>query len=224
MTSKAELATNKPSITQLQQVASGELITAEVENANNLLNLNAIILAYNWIVANGADLSLENIFTTAQQFSAGIKANSIESLTTNANIIINNGTGKVYKNSVASGQEFQTLAEVNTLISTLTGTAFTLLNGGTKATDFTVVSGTYYYVSGASGDVVATLPVSPSTGDVVGFVNYLQNFQSNGNVFQIVSTSHNVQGAASTVSNPETLNYFYTLYLIYDATLGWYRL
>lgn len=118
MTSKAELNSNKPSITQLQQVSSGELITAEVENANNLLNLNAIILAYNWIVDNGADLSLANIYTVAQEFSAGIKTNSIESLTTNANIVINNGTGVIYKNSVAANNKITTVADVAALITT----------------------------------------------------------------------------------------------------------
>jgi hypothetical protein len=118
MTSKADLNNNTPSIAQLQQVSSGELITAEVENANNLLNLNAIILAYNWIIDNGADLSLANIYTVAQEFSAGIKTNSIESLTTNANIVINNGTGVIYKNSVATNNKITTVADVVALITT----------------------------------------------------------------------------------------------------------
>jgi hypothetical protein len=117
MTSKAELASNQPTISQLQQVASGELITAEVENANNLLNLNAIILAYNWIVDNGADLTLENVYTVAQEFSLGIKTNLIEPLTADTNIVINNGTGGVYKNSVTSNNKILTQAEVAALIT-----------------------------------------------------------------------------------------------------------
>lgn len=196
-----------------------ELLDLNNDSLRAVLN-NAV----QYLIDNSADLSIANVFAAIQTMGAGLKTNLVEPLTTNANITINNGTGGVYKNSVAAGQELQTLAQINTLISTLTGTNFTLLNGGIQTTDFTVVPGTYYYVSGASGDVAATLPASPSAGDVVGFINYLNDFESNGNVLEIVSASHNVQGGTSTSGDPETLDRFYTLYLIYDTTLGWYRL
>ena len=159
MTSKAELNNNTPSIAQLQQVSSGELITAEVENANNLLNLNAIILAYNWIIDNGADLSLANIYTVAQEFSAGIKTNSIESLTTNANIVINNGTGVIYKNSVATNNKITTVADVAALITTGSD-----LTDGDKG-DITVSStGTVWTIKPSA--VAATAAVTANTAKV----------------------------------------------------------
>ena len=47
MVSKSDITTNIPATNDLIQVASGEKVLAETENSNNLLNLNAIILAYN---------------------------------------------------------------------------------------------------------------------------------------------------------------------------------
>lgn len=224
MVSKSDITSNKPATSDLIQVSSGELVLAETENSNNLLNLNAIILAYNWIIDSAVELTATNVFTAAQTFNAGLKTGQIDPLTTNGNVILNIGTGKAYINSAASGNELQTLTQINTLINTLVGTSFDLTNGGIKTTDFSAASGSYYFVSGASGDVQATLPASPTDGDIIGFVNYLQNFASNTNQFEIASASHNVQGGTATSGSPEVLINFYALYLIYDTTTGWYRL
>ena len=91
-TTKTDVSTNLPSTSDLVQVSAGEKVLAEVENANNLLNLNAIILAFNWIIESGVEVSGANIFTVAQEFSAGLKTGAIDPLTTNGNITITTGS------------------------------------------------------------------------------------------------------------------------------------
>lgn len=162
-------------------------------------------------------------FTQQQTFTSGVKTAVIDPLTTNGNVNFNT-TGQVYKGGVVSGNQLQSLTEVNTLISTLTGTSFTLVNGGVQTSDFIASPNTLYYVSGASGNVKVTLPASPVSGQVVGFINYLEDFLVNGNEFRIVSASHNVQGGTATDGDPEVVTDFYAIYLIYDTSSGWYRL
>ena len=48
-----------------------------------------------------------------------------------------------------------------------------------KTSDFTAVSGEGYFIDTSSGAVTATLPSSPSAGDIVGFNDYARTFATN---------------------------------------------
>ena len=121
--------------------------------------------------------------------------------------------------------------------STLTlggsGTAVTLACGATqsgfgrtgtvnwnttkKTGDFTATNGDGFFVDTGSGAVTATLPGSPSAGNIVAFSDYDGNFETNNLI--IARNGSNINGDASnfTVSKNNV-----SLQLIYvDATEGW---
>lgn len=246
MTSKAELNSNIPSISQLQQVSSGELITAEVENANNLLNLNAIILAYNWIIGNGADLTLANVYTLAQTFSAGIKANLVEPLTTNADIVINNGTGGIYKNSVTPSNKLLTEAEISALITsgsdivdrdygditvTASGLTWTIdpnavtqskvgFTFSTISSNTTAVNNGYYLCNTSGGAFTLTFPSSASAGHKIYIADLGGTFSTNN--LTIARNGLNIESQALNLI--VDIQNFSGLYYYVDATVGWKRI
>ncbi len=102
MVSTSDISSNKPTTSELISVAAGETVLAETENANNTLMLNAIILAFNWIIDSGVQLAA-NTFTGIQTFSAGIKTDSIKSTTGSADVLLSNGTFK-YGGSAAGDE------------------------------------------------------------------------------------------------------------------------
>ena len=118
---KTDITANKPATNQLTQVSAGDTVTAEIENANNLLLLQAVILAYNWIIDSGVELNGTNIFTAAQQFAAGLKTYQIDPLNPNGDILINSGTGNVYQNSISALTKYMTYQEITALIAAVSG-------------------------------------------------------------------------------------------------------
>lgn len=116
-TTKSDVMAGLPSTSDLIQVSAGELVLAETENANNLLDLNAIILAFNWVIDSGVDLSDENIYTALQKFSQGLNTDQVNPLTTNGNILLTVGSGGVYKDSAVSDNKYLTTVDINTLIT-----------------------------------------------------------------------------------------------------------
>lgn len=143
-TSKTEITADIPVLGSLIQVSNNETVTAEIENQNNLLALNAIILAYNWIIDSGVELTGTNIFTAAQTFSAGLKAGTIDPLTTNGDIILNVGSGGLYNSSMTTTTKYLTQAEVSALItsgsSVVDGVVGDITIAGSGAT-YTLTSG-----------------------------------------------------------------------------------
>jgi hypothetical protein len=86
-----------------------------------------------------------------------------------------------------------------------------------KTASFTAVSGTGYFVNTTSGAITATLPATPSAGDIVGFNDYARNFGTNN--LTIARNGSLIQGAATdaTIStNGQSLMFVYV-----DATQGW---
>lgn len=214
---KTDISTNKPTLSQLIQVANGEDVLAETENANNLLALQAIITAYNWIIDSGVELSGTNIFTAVQQFAAGLKAGQIDPLTTNGNIIANVGTGNFYQNTAASGNEYQTLTQVNTLISSLVGANIDLVYGGIQTGNFNAVSNTLYFTNTTSSAFTGTLPLNPTAGDVIGFIDIKGRWNTNN--FTIGRNTRNIMDLAENlICNVQ----YGKAYIMYDATNGWY--
>ena len=86
-----------------------------------------------------------------------------------------------------------------------------------KTGDFTAANGEGYFVDTGSGAVTATLPASPSAGNIVAFSDYDGNFATNNLI--IARNGSNINGEASnfTVAKNDV-----SLQLIYvDATEGW---
>ena len=86
-----------------------------------------------------------------------------------------------------------------------------------KTASFTAVSGTGYFVDTSGGAVTATLPATPSAGDIVGFNDYARTFATNN--LTIGRNGSNIQGVAAdaTIST----NGRSTMFVYVDATQGW---
>jgi hypothetical protein len=86
-----------------------------------------------------------------------------------------------------------------------------------KTASFTAVSGTGYFVDTSGGAVTATLPASPSAGDIVGFNDYARTFASNN--LTIARNGSNIQGAAANgniSTDGQSIMFVYV-----DGTKGW---
>jgi len=123
-------------------------------------------------------------------------------------------------NTLTLGQSGDTV----TLASGATSTGFgETYNGAVnwdttaKTSAFTAVSGTGYFVDTSSAAITATLPASPSAGDIVAFKDYDATFEINN--LTIARNGSNIQDQAfdSIVQTNRA-----SVVLVYvDATKGW---
>jgi len=86
-----------------------------------------------------------------------------------------------------------------------------------KTASFTAVSGNGYFVNTTSGAITATLPASPSAGDIVGFNDYARTFATNN--LTIGRNGSNIQGSA--VDGTIETDGQSTMFVYVDATQGW---
>lgn len=205
---KTDISTNKPTTSQLIQVANGEDVIAETENANNLLMLQALILAYNWIIDSGVEVSSTNIFTALQQFSAGIKTGQIDPLNLNGNIILNTGTGSVYKNTVTALNKYLTSQEITALVAGAAGITdgdkgdITISNG---ATQFTIDPGAVTDTKLASNSVTtAKITNANVTQEKLGFTVVTRTTTANAAVNEYILAD--TSSAAWTLTFPASAN------------------
>ena len=90
--------------------------------------------------------------------------------------------------------------------------------GDIKTGDFTAVSGKGYFVNTTSGGVTATLPSSPSAGDIVGLKDYALTFDDNA--LTIGRGGSPINGGSSL--DPTVTSEGATVMLVYvDGTKGW---
>jgi hypothetical protein len=86
-----------------------------------------------------------------------------------------------------------------------------------KTASFTAVSGNGYFVNTTSGTITATLPATPSAGDIVAFKDYANTFDTNK--LSLDRNGSNIDGAAN---NFEVTAEGQSLTLVYvDGTRGW---
>ena len=89
--------------------------------------------------------------------------------------------------------------------------------GSIKTSGFTAASGEGYFCNTTSSAFTATLPASPSAGDIVSFKDYAQTFGTNN--LTIGRNSSNIEGVASDIvlnGNAESITLVYV-----DGTKGW---
>jgi hypothetical protein len=101
--------------------------------------------------------------------------------------------------------------------SSFNGTSSIIWDTTAKTSAFTATAGTGFFVDTSSAAITATLPASPSAGDVVAFKDYAGTFATNN--LTIARNSSNIQGSAkdSVISTNRS-----SLVLVYvDATKGW---
>lgn len=210
---KTDISTNKPTTSQLIQVANGEDVIAETENANNLLMLQALILAYNWIIDSGVELASGNVYPGTQTFDT-IKTLSVQSLTGTSDVLLTNGVFK-YGGS-AAGNEITTKDYVSTAIVNAGVINLNYAFGGIKTSNFTAQKGFVYLVDTTSGPITGLLPASPAEGDLVGFVDLAGKF--NNNNFTIGRNSSEIMNLAEDMTVSDNYS---RVYLMYETNNGW---
>jgi hypothetical protein len=166
--------------------------------------------------------------TTATNVAIAIAASQI----TSGNLsVANGGTGNtsLTANAVVIGSGTNPLTTVapgtsgNVLTSNGTNWISQVASGGgltlqsVQTTNFTASKGNNYPVNTTSGAVTVTLPASPSSGDIVQFIDYAGTFATNNltlfpNGNKITSGTSNV----SVTSSRTSIAYIYV-----DATQGW---
>lgn len=243
---KVDINTNLPSTNQLIQVSNGEDVIAETENSNNLLLLQSLILAYNWIIDSGVELSGTNIFTAIQQFSAGLKTGQIDPLNPNGDIILNAGTGSVYKNAVTALNKYLTSQEITALVAGASGvtdgdkgditisggaTVFTIDTGAVSQTkmSFTTVTRTttanaavneYILADTSSAAWTLTFPSSATAGDKIFVVDLKNTFDTNN--LTIARNGLNFENQATDLVID--MKGFIAMFYYVNATIGWKRI
>ena len=86
-----------------------------------------------------------------------------------------------------------------------------------QTASFTAVAGNGYPINTTAAQITMTLPLSPSVGDTIEFIDYAGTFDSNQ--LQIARNGSNIKGAAADVST--TTDRIGVRMVYVDATQGW---
>jgi hypothetical protein len=106
---------------------------------------------------------------------------------------------------------------INLTGASFNGTSSVIWDTTTKTSAFTAAAGTGYFVDTSSAAITATLPASPSAGDIVAFKDYAATFATNN--LTIANNGSKIQGlnGESTIETDRA-----SVVLIYvDSTRGW---
>jgi hypothetical protein len=175
--------------------------------------LQALILAYNWIIDSGVELASGNVYPGTQTFDT-IKTLSVQSLTGSSDVLLTNGVFK-YGGS-ATGNEITTKDYVSTAIINAGVINLNYAFGGIKTSNFTAQKGFVYLVDTTSGAITGLLPASPAEGDLVGFVDLAGTF--NNNNFTIGRNSSEIMNLAEDMTVSDNYS---RVYLMYETNNGW---
>ena len=150
-----------------------------------------------------------------------------DTVTVSSGVTINNAGTLTVSNLTNSG----TLTSTGTLttagisggtINNTTGTISGLQGAvnwqtGSIKTAFTAVANEGYFVNTTSGSITATLPASPTAGDIIGFKDYANTFDTNKLVLN--PNGNKIQGATSNFHI--TTEGIAIIFLYIDSTKGW---
>lgn len=101
--------------------------------------------------------------------------------------------------------------------SAFNGTSSVIWDTTAKTSGFTAVAGTGYFVDTSSSAVTATLPASPSAGDVVAFKDYAESFATNN----LTIARNGSPIAGETADALITTNKASIVMVYVDGTKGW---
>ena len=106
---------------------------------------------------------------------------------------------------------------INLTGASFNGTSSIIWDTTPKTSAFTATAGSGFFVDTSSAAITATLPASPSAGDIVAFKDYAESFATNN--LTIARNGSNIQGGA----NDATLdtNRASVILVYVDATKGW---
>lgn len=208
---------NLTSASELTQYRTDNTVDPDEQNDNEgavRAKLNVVIAALN--DGSISETGKARTFTATQTYSSGIKVDDIQSTTGSANIVVTNGTLKL--GGTATNLTAATQLYVQQQITGAGSITVPLSYGDVQSSNFTAVSGFLYLIDCSSNTVTATLPASPSNGDVVGFVNYNGSFTTND--FTVGRNSKEIQDVAEDMTASTA---YARIYLVYDSSEGsWY--
>jgi hypothetical protein len=197
------------------------------------LNQNTTGTAANITATSNSTLTtLSNLSLTGTQVTGNISGNAANVTGTVA--VANGGTGDasltayaVLTGGTTSTGALQQVSGLGTAGQVLTSNGASALPTWQLAKDiswqavqtsnFNAVVGDGYPVNTTSGAITATLPASPSAGNIVMFLDYAGTFGTNN--LTIANNGNNINGIASNVvitTNRESIGLVYI-----DATQGW---
>jgi hypothetical protein len=213
---KADLSTNFPSSSSYSLVATGDPVSAQIENNNNAAWLALVTLLYNYCIDQTPQTGAATTYTALQSFSTGIAVDSIGSYTTNADInVTTTSTGKLKYNTA----EVATQAFVSAAIASAGTLSLNLAWGGIKTSTFTPLRGFVYGIDTTSAAFSVNLPASPANGDPIGFVDLKGTWGANN--FTIGRNGKSIMD----LSEDLVCDISYAgVYLNYDTSGVWYKL
>lgn len=216
---KTDLQDSFPSSSSYTQVATGDTVTAQVENANNNAWLTLVTILYNYCIDQTPQIGEATTYTALQSFSAGLKTDAITAYTTNGDLVLSkNGTGLVKYDGTGATNEIANKAYVTAALAAAGTISLNYSYGGIQATTFTAVRGYMYPINTSGGAFTGTLPASPSEGDLVGFVDIKGTFGTYN--FTIGRNGKTIMDLSEDLVMDTDYG---TAYLVYSAVAGgWY--
>jgi len=133
LVSKSYIVDNIPALSNLNTVADGDTVSANIENINNQTLMNKVILLYQFVRDDAVGLEDDQTFDGLITFDGGIKVGDIGPLTTNGNIILSLGTGAIYIGSATAANQLLKKADIQTLINSASGAV--VMIGATSGVD-----------------------------------------------------------------------------------------
>jgi hypothetical protein len=106
---------------------------------------------------------------------------------------------------------------INLTGTSFNGTSSVIWDTTAKTSAFNAVAGSGYFVNTTSAAITATLPSSPSAGDIVAFKDYAGTFGTNA--LTIARNGENIQGNAN--DSKISTNRASVILVYVDATKGW---
>lgn len=146
--------------------------------------------------------------------SSGVTINNAGTLTVSN--LTNSGTLTSTGTLTTAGISGGTINNTTGTISGLQG-ALSWQTGSIKTAAFTAVANEGYFVNTTSGSITATLPASPTAGDIIGFKDYANTFDTNKLVLN--PNGNKIQGQATNFE--ATTEGIAIIFLYIDSTKGW---
>ena len=179
----------------LAKIADQAANTIIVRDANSSGDLSAKAVADTEIlIGDGTGFTAASLSGDATMTNAGavtIANDAITGAKIHDSAALPNGVTATTQSASDNSTKVATTAYVETAVSAGGGGGVDWQTTA-KTSDFTAVSGKGYLIDTSSGAVTATLPSSPSAGDLLGFLDYAATFQTNS---AILTSSKKITGS-----------------------------